>query len=93
MTDTKQPNAEQVAAVLRFRDEFHRLDSKSSWRIVNWLNLKAGPVGNWKETLVFAWFNDRDYNAIPDGHLLRQVRNQFGPAWLDTFNSDEGEAS
>lgn len=28
---------------------------------------------NWKTELMTAWLN---------GHLLRQVRNQFGPAWL-----------
>lgn len=36
----------------------------------------------WKSTLMQAWQNGSDVDLIDDGHLLRQVRNQFGPAWL-----------
>ena len=36
---------------------------------------------NWKTELMTAWLNGKDASE-PNGHLLRQVRNQFGPAWL-----------
>ena len=36
----------------------------------------------WKKTLNSYWFTGRDA-AQPDGHLLRQVRNQCGPKWLE----------
>ncbi len=39
---------------------------------------------DWKEVLNTAWVNGRDTNE-PDGHLLRQVRNNFGPSWLIKF--------
>lgn len=35
----------------------------------------------WKEVLSSAWSNGTDTN-YRDGHLLRQVRNEFGPEWL-----------
>ena len=35
----------------------------------------------WRADLAAAWLSGRDA-AEPDGHLLRQVRNRFGPAWL-----------
>jgi hypothetical protein len=35
----------------------------------------------WKEHLITCWMNGADARE-PDGHLLRQVRNQFGPQWL-----------
>lgn len=35
----------------------------------------------WKHALRLAWETGRDEN-LHDGALLRQVRNQFGPAWL-----------
>lgn len=35
----------------------------------------------WKRALNNAWFNGSDARE-PDGALLRQVRNQFGPSWL-----------
>ena len=76
----KQPNAEQVAAVLEFKDAYE----------------KSYP--DWKGHLRDAWHQGWDDKAIGDGYngngyLLRQVRNRFGTAWLDTFNSDEGETS
>lgn len=40
---------------------------------------------DWKEKLNNAWLNGSDANE-PNGHLLRQVRNQFGPSWLAEFN-------
>ena len=35
----------------------------------------------WRADLASAWLSGRDATE-PDGHLLRQVRNQFGPVWL-----------
>ena len=35
----------------------------------------------WKQKLLLAWQTGRD-TAEPNGHLLRQVRNQAGPRWL-----------
>lgn len=36
----------------------------------------------WKEELSRAWWTGRDASQ-PFGHLLRQVRNHYGPAWLE----------
>jgi len=45
----------------------------------------AGKYGhNWKHTLSNLWFNGRD-DREPNGHLLRQVRNQGGPRWLAKY--------
>lgn len=38
----------------------------------------------WKRELNLMWFNGRDADE-PNGHLLRQVRNQLGPTWLHHF--------
>ena len=43
----------------------------------------------WKWNLGIAWMNGSDVNAIKDGHLLRQVRNNLGPKWLDRVNLEE----
>lgn len=45
----------------------------------------------WKSKLNTAWCNGTDaYEANERGesigHLLRQVRNQFGPSWLVKFS-------
>jgi hypothetical protein len=37
----------------------------------------------WRADLAAAWSTGRD-TAEPDGHLLRQVRNTYGPTWLAT---------
>lgn len=39
---------------------------------------------SWKAELSAAWANGADARE-PNGHLLRQVRNQFGGAWLQRF--------
>lgn len=39
---------------------------------------------SWKEHLSNAWWNGDDVRE-PDGHLLRQVRNYFGPRWLKQY--------
>jgi len=36
---------------------------------------------SWKAKLNAAWMNGADARE-PDGHLLRQVRNEHGPSWL-----------
>lgn len=36
----------------------------------------------WKHSLEQAWASGADERE-PDGHLLRQVRDQFGPSWLN----------
>lgn len=38
----------------------------------------------WKAKLLAMWANGRDANE-PEGGLLRQVRNAFGPSWLESF--------
>ena len=38
----------------------------------------------WKHKLQIAWLAGTD-TAQPNGHLLRQVRNQFGPSWLGKY--------
>lgn len=38
----------------------------------------------WKRELRNAWVTGRDLKH-PDGALLRQVRNRFGPSWLETY--------
>lgn len=45
----------------------------------------------WKLQLVDDWWTGRDVRR-PDGHLLRQVRNQLGPTWLDGFQLPAKEA-
>lgn len=38
----------------------------------------------WKDKLYSDWASGRDA-CRENGELLRQIRNQFGPLWLDTF--------
>lgn len=47
-------------------------------RLIRFKN-EAGPA--WKSELVAAWLIGADA-MLPDGHLLRQIRNQWGPQWL-----------
>ena len=39
---------------------------------------------DWKSVLSSMWWTGRDANE-PDGHLLRQIRNQAGPTWLSNL--------
>jgi hypothetical protein len=39
----------------------------------------------WKHKLSTYWITGQDANE-PDGGLLRQVRNEFGPSWLTRFS-------
>ena len=41
----------------------------------------------WKQKLLDQWLNGSDA-SLPDGHLLRQIRNHFGPSWLDKWEAD-----
>lgn len=36
---------------------------------------------DWKDKLNRLWWTGQDA-SLPDGHLLRQIRNQLGPVWL-----------
>jgi hypothetical protein len=40
--------------------------------------------GGWKEHLLTVWMSGADARE-PNGHLLRQLRNQFGPSWLAKY--------
>lgn len=42
----------------------------------------------WKSTLNNYWQNGADVR-MPNGNLLRQVRNEFGPAWLAKFKLEQ----
>lgn len=42
---------------------------------------------SWKATLKAYWLTGMDASQ-PNGHLLRQVRNQLGPQWLKTYKED-----
>lgn len=39
---------------------------------------------DWKRKLLDAWYSGTD-TAEPDGHLLRQIRNSYGPTWLQRY--------
>lgn len=45
----------------------------------------ATKYGNtWRQELADRWWNGTDANE-PNGHLLRQLRNQLGPRWLGNY--------
>lgn len=44
---------------------------------------------NWKERLNDMWWNGTD-DREPNGGLLRQLRNRFGPRWLEAFEFSDG---
>lgn len=48
------------------------------------LEFKAEHGRTWKDTLRHMWMNGQDANQR-DGGLLRQIRNNFGPTWLNNF--------
>ena len=54
------------------------------------LNLYIERKGkNWKQQLLDDWRTGADVEALPDyrGSYLRQIRNQFGPSWLNTYKN------
>ena len=44
----------------------------------------------WRQSLTTKWLTGTDA-ALPDGHLLRQIRNQRGPGWLAALPQTEIE--
>lgn len=42
----------------------------------------------WKNKLHMAWLTGND-TSEPQGALLRQVRNQYGPKWLTKVTEEE----
>ena len=48
--------------------------------------------GGWQEHLITCWMSGADARE-PSGHLLRQVRNQFGPSWLAKYRSGKAPAA
>ena len=42
---------------------------------------------NWKSKLLSAWASGRD-EQLPNGALLRQIRNQLGPVGLAKLRSE-----
>ena len=50
-------------------------------------SFKRSHGSGWKEDLANAWWTGRDASQ-PNGHLLRQIRNQFGPQWLANYRSN-----
>lgn len=43
---------------------------------------------SWKAELLNRWLDGRDARE-PNGHFLRQVRNQLGPQWLQSFRLEK----
>ncbi len=39
--------------------------------------------GRWKSKLCLSWETGRD-ESLPNAGLLRQVRNEYGPRWLNS---------
>ena len=63
---------------------------KASWddltpeqaeRLRNFKAQYAPQCRSWKQRLLDMWFLGFDTDE-PNGHLLRQIRNQHGPSWL-----------
>jgi len=53
---------------------------------------KYGKIkGGWKEHLLTVWMSGADERE-PNGHLLRQVRNQCGPTWLKGYKPAKAPA-
>lgn len=57
------------------------LDPVPSVEQLEALQAFANSHEKWKEALCAVWARGDD-DRMPRGHLLRQVRNQFGPDWL-----------
>jgi len=74
-----QPTPGQVVAIQAFRVAFSR-PSK----------LDSSHNTDWKRALIQAWHNGSDANFHGNdgrsyGCYLRQLRNSFGPAWLEAY--------
>ena len=53
-------------------------------RALDWFRDRHGK--DWRDVLRVAWYTGKDAN-LRDGAFLRQIRNTFGPLWLDTFEA------
>lgn len=40
---------------------------------------------NWKQKLSDCWMTG-DYKGFASSSILQQIRNSFGPSWLDSFS-------
>lgn len=49
------------------------------------LSFKEKYGRNWKSKLADKWFTGSD-DKEPNGHLLRQIRNQKGASWLGNLD-------
>ena len=68
----KKPTVDQLLALVRFAEQNGRRGKTLSTK-------------RWKEKLSTAWANGKDA-SMPDGYLLRQLRNELGPQWLVDVN-------
>ena len=81
--------AEMKLAISTIKNHFKQEPTKAVLKVVNpeqykaLLEVKLLLGEFWKSALLQAWINGNDVNLIDDGHLLRQVRNDFGPSWLE----------
>lgn len=67
----------------------HDMDILPTFEQERRLRLFAESGGQgWKDTLQNLWLTGRDA-ALPDGHLLRQIRNDLGPSWLANLKLSE----
>lgn len=48
------------------------------------VNFASSYGSDWRNILLTMWQRGADCRE-PDGHILRQIRNNFGPSWLATF--------
>jgi hypothetical protein len=74
-TDDRQDAVDTAAATLE------RLGGPTADQVAAVAAFATRHGRTWRAELLAAWLNGRDANE-PDGHLLRQVRNRFGPRWL-----------
>jgi len=49
---------------------------------VQWISVSGR---SWKRRLAYAWA-DGNYHGFDRFGILQQIRNQFGPTWLDKFD-------
>ena len=63
------------------------LSPEQAERLVAFANANGA---NWRADLTLMWMLGTDA-LLPDGHLLRQIRNQRGPKWLAALPRTEIE--
>ena len=85
LADLGRENAVALAAGLENLTRHVENLGKFGLPVVVALNAFAEKYGRyWKRELMDRWLNGKDVNE-PNGHLLRQVRNQLGPKWLERY--------